>query len=95
MHSAPIQPAKKAQKTGPSKWTPGDKLWDSAIFHKKTTTLANYPSKTTVTEEGNDAVYNGLKNPENFFSVEAFCDMNTGTTTEVYNGKRLYLNYFR
>ena len=88
MTSVPVRPAATAggYKRGPQKWACGDKLWDSMIFHKKTMTLANYALKTNVTEVGNDAVYNGLKNPELFFSVEAFSEAATGSAFELFNG---------
>ncbi len=47
---------------GPSKWEPGNKLWDTMVLHKHVDCLAKYPSQVVVDSDGsNDSVFATFK----------------------------------
>jgi hypothetical protein len=91
--SAPSFQAKGQKKSdsAPAKWSPGTKLWDTMLYHKKTGTVEKYPGPTTVDAEGNnDSCYLLFKHPEHLLSVAAFADNElTNSATEMINGKRM------
>ena len=79
--------SQKKQASGPQKWSVGQKLWDTMVYHKSLESLNKYLSKTMHdTKTGsNDSMYQALRRPESVLSPEAFASDLDARNSELLN----------